>query len=138
MSKGGAGYGTSYVRQRVGKGKHSHQETNNTNVTIFIGEYSVFQVDTPSGVLNFSDPPDTHIFYPRLLSAIAESVYLLGAERNPNVVKLSSYAPSLQNWNWYNWTPNLIAFDADPNHTLKVTLARCTGPQVWMVMSPCF
>jgi hypothetical protein len=27
MSKGGAGSSTSYVRQRVGKEKHSHQET---------------------------------------------------------------------------------------------------------------
>lgn len=94
------------------------ESTNNTNVTVFIGEYSVFQVDTPSGIDNFSDPAGIHIFYPRLLSAIAEGVYLLGAERNPSVVKLSSYAPSLQNWNWYNWTPNLIAFDADPMHTV--------------------
>ncbi len=94
------------------------ESTNNTNVTVFIGEYSVFQIDTPSEVVNFSDPSDIHISYPRLLSAIAEGVYLLGAERNPNVVKLSSYAPSLQNWNWYNWTPNLVAFDADPTHTV--------------------
>ena len=34
------------------------------------------------------------------------------------MVKLTSYAPSLQNWNWYNWTPNLIAFDANPLHTV--------------------
>lgn len=94
------------------------ETTNNLDVTVFIGEYSVFQVDTPSEIDDFSDPPDIHIFYPRLLSAIAEGVYLLGAERNPNVVKLSSYAPSLQNWNWYNWTPNLIAFDANPLHTV--------------------
>lgn len=33
-------------------------------------------------------------------------------------MKLTSYAPSLQNWNWYNWTPNLIAFDADPSHAV--------------------
>jgi alpha-N-arabinofuranosidase len=94
------------------------EETNNTDVTVFVGEYSVFQIDTPSEVDNFSDPSDIHIFYPRLLSALAEGVYLLGAERNPNVVKLTSYAPSLQNWNWFNWTPNLIAFDADPTHTV--------------------
>ncbi|RDW71039.1 hypothetical protein BP6252_07602 [Coleophoma cylindrospora] len=94
------------------------ETTNNTDVTVFIGEYSVLQVNTASGIVDFTDPPDKHIFYPRLISALAEGVYLLGAERNPNVVKLSSYAPSLQNWNWYNWTPNLIAFDADPLHTV--------------------
>jgi alpha-N-arabinofuranosidase len=94
------------------------EATNNPDVTIFVGEYSVFQIDTPSEIDDFSDPPAIHVFYPRLLSAIAEGVYLLGAERNPNVVKLTSYAPSLQNWNWYNWTPNLIAFDANPLHTV--------------------
>ena len=92
--------------------------TNNTDVGVLLGEYSVFQVDTPSGVINFSDPSTTHVYYPRLLSAIAEGVYALGGERNPNVVKMSSYAPSLQNFNWYNWTPNMIAFTANHNETL--------------------
>ncbi|KIN00117.1 glycoside hydrolase family 51 protein [Oidiodendron maius Zn] len=77
------------------------EETNNTNVTVFVSEYSVFQIDTPSEQGDFSNPPDIHIFYPRLFSAIAEGVYLLGAKRNPNMVKLTSYATSLQNWNCY-------------------------------------
>ncbi|CZT42944.1 related to Probable alpha-N-arabinofuranosidase A [Rhynchosporium secalis] len=97
------------------------EHTNNPNVTIMIGEYSVYQVDTPDGSVNFSNPPELHIQYPRMVSALAEGVYLLGAERNPNVVRLTSYAPSLQNWNWYNWTPNLFAFDADPAHTVLST-----------------
>ncbi|KAI9689643.1 MAG: hypothetical protein M1820_010141 [Bogoriella megaspora] len=92
-------------------------ETNNSG-GVLLGEYSVFQVDTPSGYVNFSDPPDIHIFYPRLISAIAEGVYALGGERNPDTVRMSSYAPSLQNFNWYNWTPNMIAFTANHNETL--------------------
>ena len=33
------------------------QEVNNASgVTVFAGEYSVFEVDTPSGKINFSDP----------------------------------------------------------------------------------
>ncbi|KAL3425240.1 alpha-N-arabinofuranosidase A [Phlyctema vagabunda] len=92
--------------------------TNNTNVTVMIGEYSVIQVDTPDRLVNFSFPADVHISYPRLVSGLAEGVYLLGAERNPNVVTMSSYAPSLQNFNWYNWSPNLIAFDANPENTV--------------------
>lgn len=94
------------------------ETTNNPNVTIFIGEYSVFQVDTPSGVVNYSRPPDIHISYPTLESAIAEGVYLLGAERNPNVVKMSAFAPSLGNLNWENWTPNLVSFQADVDLTV--------------------
>ncbi|KAK3045436.1 hypothetical protein LTS18_013819 [Coniosporium uncinatum] len=31
---------------------------------------------------------------------------------------MSSYAPSLQNFNWYNWTPNMIAFTANHNETV--------------------
>lgn len=97
------------------------QATGNEDVTIFVGEYSVFQVDTPTGVNNFSDPVGTHIFFPELLSAVAEAVYLIAMERNPNVVRMSSYAPSFGNFNWYNWTPNLISFDALPNNTVLST-----------------
>lgn len=94
------------------------ESTGNENVTIFIGEYSVIQRDTPSGVVNFTDTYPAHIAYPQLLSAVAESVYLIGAERNPNVVKMSSYAPSFQNFNWFNWTPDLVGFTANPNETV--------------------
>ena len=95
------------------------ERTNNENVTVFIGEYSVFQVDTPSGFINYTDPLGIHVFYPSLIAAIGESVYLLGAERNPNVVKMTSYAPSFQNLNWYNWTPNLVQFTANWDQTIR-------------------
>lgn len=95
------------------------EATGNQNVSIFIGESSVFQYDTPLGYVNFSDPVGLHIFYPNLLAAIAEGVYLLGAERNPNVVKFSAYAPSLANLNWENWTPNLLSFTANHDQTVK-------------------
>ena len=93
------------------------EENNFTDVGILLGENSVFQIDTPSHVINFSDPTDIHIAYPRVLSAIGEGVYALGGERNPNVVKMSSYAPSLQNLAWYNWTPNMILFTSLWNQT---------------------
>jgi alpha-L-arabinofuranosidase len=60
--------------------------TNNTDVGIMIGEYSVFQKDTVPPTVNYSDPADVHVFYPQLISATGEGVYLLAAERNPNVV----------------------------------------------------
>lgn len=93
-------------------------ETNNEEIEILIGEYSVFQIDTESTEVDFTGPPDIHVAYPRLLSAIAEGVYLLGAERNPGVVALTCYAPSFQNFNWYNWTPNLVAFAANYDETV--------------------
>ncbi|KAI6817140.1 glycoside hydrolase [Hortaea werneckii] len=97
---------------------HWQERTNNSGVEVSLGEYSAIQIDTPSGIVNYSFPADLHIFYPRLVSALAEGVYLLGMERNPNVCKFASFAPSLQDLNWYNWTPDMIAFDADPSHTV--------------------
>jgi len=95
-------------------------ETNNTDVTVLLGEYSVIQIDTPNQVVNYSfSGSDTHIVYPRLLSALGESLYLLSAERNPNTVKMSSYAPSLENRNFVNWTPDMISFDALYTNTVK-------------------
>ena len=55
--------------------------------------------------------------FPNLLAAIGEGVYLLGAERNPNVVKMTSYAPSLQNLNWDDWDPDLLQFTANHDET---------------------
>lgn len=42
----------------------------------------------------------THV----VVAAVGEAIYGLAMERNPNVVKLSSYAPLLQNFNSYEWT----------------------------------
>jgi len=94
-------------------------ETNNTDVTVLLGEYSCIQIDTPDQQVNYSFPANEHIQYPRLLSALAESLYLISAERNPNTVKMSSYAPSLANRNFVNWTPDMISFDALYTNTVK-------------------
>ena len=93
-------------------------ETNNTGVTVFIGEYASFQDDTPDGIINYTLSNPAHIAYPNLLGALGEAVYLLGAERNPNTVKMTSYAPSLQNLNWMNWDPDLVAFTANMDETI--------------------
>lgn len=93
-------------------------ETNNTDVTVFIGEYASFQLDTPDDVINFTLTNPAHIVHPNLIGALGEAVYLIGAERNPNTVKLSSYAPSLQNLNWINWNPDLVAFTANQDETV--------------------
>lgn len=53
-----------------------------------------------------------------MVSALGEAVYHLGAERNPNTVKLSCYAPQLANRNAEVWTPNMITFEAQHNRTV--------------------
>lgn len=94
------------------------ETTGNENVTVFIGEYAAFQADTPDGVVNYTLSNPYHIAHPDLLGAISEAVYLIGAERNPNTVKLTSYAPSFQNLNWLNWDPDLVAFTANYDETV--------------------
>jgi alpha-L-arabinofuranosidase len=45
-------------------------------------------------------------------AALADAVYILGMERNADLVKWSSYAPLLVNTNDVDWPVNLINFDA--------------------------
>lgn len=45
-------------------------------------------------------------------AAMADAVYILGMERNADLVKWSSYAPLLVNTNDIDWPVNLINFDA--------------------------
>ena len=112
-----------FLTERFGFFDNWQASTNNTDVTIFVGEYSAPQVDEPNGTVNFnfSDPAvdGLHIFDPSLLSALAEAVYLLAMERNPNIVKFSAFAPSLGNMNSWQWKPDMITFDANPNHTVR-------------------
>lgn len=99
------------------------QATNNTDVTILVGEYSCPQVDEKTGIVNFNfaDPAvdGLHVSDQSVLSAAAEAVYLLAMERNPNLVRFSTYAPSLGNMNAFQWKPDLLTFDADPKHTVR-------------------
>ncbi len=46
-----------------------------------------------------------------LKSALAETMYLMDAEKNQDVVRLTCYAPLFQHVAYTSWYPNLIAFD---------------------------
>ena len=48
-----------------------------------------------------------------MLAALSEAAFILGMERNGDVVKMTSYAPLLVNVNQPNWSCNLIHFDTD-------------------------
>lgn len=47
----------------------------------------------------------------QLYAAIGEAMFLIGMERNQDIVSLASYAPLLENYHYYAWYPNLIIFD---------------------------
>jgi hypothetical protein len=42
---------------------------------------------------------------------VAEAGFMVGLERNGDVVELASYAPLLVNSNWVTWLPDMIVFD---------------------------
>jgi len=57
------------------------------SVPYFIGEYSRWEIDWPS-----------------MKNSVAEAVYMIGLERNSDVVKMAAYAPLLQLVNSTQWT----------------------------------
>jgi len=73
----------------------SFEDYPRNGVRIFLGEYA-----TVGGERVFN-----------LNCALHESAWLLGAERNQDVVALTSFAPLFQNVNFTSWAPNLIQFD---------------------------
>lgn len=61
---------------------------------IFVGEFAV-----------------TQSYEGRLRAAIGEAMYMVGLERNQDVVKLAAFAPLFENLHMYSWYPNLLIFD---------------------------
>ncbi len=47
----------------------------------------------------------------QLYGALGEAAFLIGAERNQDVVNFISYAPFLENVDYSSWFPNMIRFD---------------------------
>ncbi|KEP50300.1 alpha-L-arabinofuranosidase [Rhizoctonia solani 123E] len=76
---------------------------------IFVGEYAV--TSTNSSCI-FGDPSCGRLEFPTLQGAVAEAAYMTGLERNSDVIFATAYAPTLQNVNSYQWTPDIISFNA--------------------------
>ena len=76
---------------------------------VVVGEFSVISDDD-----SHIDNPWTgkRLDVPSIKSAVAESIYRIGFERNSDVIIGGCYAPVLQNVDQTQWTPNLIIFNA--------------------------
>lgn len=53
-----------------------------------------------------------------LYAALGEAMFMVGLERNQDVVKLASYAPLLANPHYVSWTPDLIFFDNNGSYCI--------------------
>lgn len=71
---------------------------------IFVGEYAARTTNDGSVVT-----------FPELQGAVGEAVFMIGMERNSDVVKMAAYAPLLQNINSTQWTPDLVTFSSTYN-----------------------
>ncbi len=86
---------------------------------VFIGEYAANE-GSPTNDMN---------------SALGDSCWLLGLERNSDLVTMSSYAPLWVNVNGHQWTPDLIGFNnttsyGSPSYWAQVMLSNNHGNTV--------
>ncbi|ODH22527.1 hypothetical protein ACO22_05504 [Paracoccidioides brasiliensis] len=58
---------------------------------------------------------------PNVQCSVAEAVFMIGIERNSDVVKMEAYAPLLRNRGGTQWTPDLIEFNHNPNGVVLST-----------------
>ncbi|KAJ5111611.1 hypothetical protein N7532_002146 [Penicillium argentinense] len=85
-------------------GQFNMFDNKDRDVPYFIGEYAQNGVD-----------------WPVMKGSVGEAVFMIGLERNSDVVKMAAYAPLLQLTNSTQWKPNLIAFSQAPSHVVKTT-----------------
>jgi alpha-N-arabinofuranosidase len=77
---------------------------------VLVGEFAVIS-DDDSYIKN--PWAGKRLDYPSIKAAVGESIYRIAFERNSDIIIGSCYAPVLQNVNYTQYTPNLIAFNAD-------------------------
>ncbi|KAL0951925.1 hypothetical protein HGRIS_008579 [Hohenbuehelia grisea] len=75
----------------------------------FVGEYAVTSTNDANAL---GDLPSGRLAFPTLQGAAAEAAFMTGLERNSDVVFASAYAPSFQHIRNYQWTPDIITYDA--------------------------
>ena len=73
------------------------------------GEYANIDKDIPgNGGIDWNVSGTLRPTYPWWRGAVSESVFMLGAERNGDVVIGASYAPHFAHLNGSQWKPDLI------------------------------
>ncbi|KAJ5106074.1 hypothetical protein NUU61_003421 [Penicillium alfredii] len=85
-------------------GQFNYFDNSDRSVPYFIGEYAQNGVD-----------------WPIMQGSVAEAVFMIGLERNSDVVKMAAYAPLLQLTNSTQWKPNLIGYTQSPTGLVETS-----------------
>ncbi|KAH7921558.1 glycoside hydrolase family 51 protein, partial [Leucogyrophana mollusca] len=75
----------------------------------FEGEYAVISTNASN---LYGTIAEGHLMYPTVQGSTGEAAFMTGLERNSDIVFAASYAPLLMNVASYQWTPNLVCYDA--------------------------
>ncbi|TFK22388.1 arabinofuranosidase [Coprinopsis marcescibilis] len=76
----------------------------------FEGEYAAISTN-PNDL--FGSPANGRLVYPTMQAAAGEAAFMTGLERNSDIVFAAAYAPLLGHTTRNQWTPNLLAHDAN-------------------------
>ncbi|CAL5869478.1 uncharacterized protein PFLUO_LOCUS3707 [Penicillium psychrofluorescens] len=111
------------------------------NQSVMIGEYGCRNVSSALGS-----------YWSYMQGSCSEAVFMIGMERNSDVVQMAAYAPMLEHFGFISWSPTMYGFDSSPGsltpstsyfvqkmfasnkgHTvLPVTSSSDFGPLYWV------
>ncbi|KAL9232686.1 hypothetical protein vseg_007767 [Gypsophila vaccaria] len=96
---------------------HKFDNTRRSGPKAFVSEYAVTGKDAGTG---------------SLLAAIAEAAFLIGIEKNSDVVEMASYAPLFVNTNDKRWNPDAIVYNAShaygtPSYWMQQFFTKSNG-----------
>lgn len=91
--------------------------TSRSGPKAFVSEFAVWKTDAGNG---------------SLLAAVAEAAFLIGLEKNSDIVEMVSYAPLFANINGRNWVPDAIVFNSyelygTPSYWLQKLFVESSG-----------
>jgi alpha-L-arabinofuranosidase len=107
---------------------HRYDDYPRDGPKVFAGEYAAQSVAIAS--------PDNRNNWE---TALSESAFVTGLERNADLVRLSSYAPLLGHVDAWQWTPNMIWFDnlrsyGTPNYYVQKLFSTNRGTRLLPVL----
>lgn len=98
----------------------NHFDHNKSDHKILVGELADLQYNNgnASASADFQQP---HITQPFWAGTVAETIFMLGLERNTDKILGATYFSILENFVASQWSPGFVRFNADPANTILTT-----------------